>query len=66
MLKSHGFRPKFVALLKTNAPKGPKRKDGGLASALWIQPLGQSYMPEPWIPFQLASIFFTTLSGSGM
>jgi hypothetical protein len=23
------------------------------------------YMPEPWIPFQLASIAFTALSGSG-
>jgi hypothetical protein len=41
-------------------------KKGGPWAAPSAQELrGVLYMPDPWMPFQLASIDFTAFSGSG-
>jgi hypothetical protein len=41
-------------------------KKGGPQAAISVQiELLGDYMPEPWIPFQEASMAFTALSGSG-
>ncbi len=51
---------------KLRKPEGVKEK-GGHEDRLFQTNSGMpgNYMPEPWMLFQLASIAFTALSGSG-
>ena len=60
---------KIISHVLSATPYPKKEKAGGISAGLSCLPPAIEatgiYMPEPWIPFQLASIAFTAFSGSG-